>query len=398
VEFLQDLSKEVEGFIAASETGDTQETTEPVQPEELPQLEGQIADIEFLLKEVEAPAMPSFEVEKEFEDFRNAIIWQTEDTTKKLTLAETAYNAELYETALSYIDHIKDDKTYWPLSIEIIGGALIKLGNYSEAIKVIGQVLLSEVIPEDQKIELRYLFVSAYEGIGDFENALREIEHIMTINPHYRDVKEIYTLLGGKKIFEEPAPAVHAKPEEERPLEPGEEEIPEEPQEIEKQPVAVEPEIEKEPEEITEEPTRAAEIPVQEQLEAEAEEPQPIETEVEKEPEETKKEPLPAEAEIEKEPEVVTEKPTATMEAPVQEQLEAEKEEPQPVETEVEKEPEETKKEPLPAEAEIEKISGLSEEGYPTIVEETTPAEHIPEREPKHPDVIEEQSENIAFL
>jgi len=181
--------------------------TQPPTMEETPTLEGQIADIEFLLKEAEAPPIPSFELAQQFDEFRNNIIWENEDIRKKTDLAKIAFAADLYDAALGYIKDDKDVKDVWPTSLEIIGSSLVKLGRYSDAIKTIGPMILLEDIPEKQKVELRYILASAYEGLGDFENALREIEHILAINPNYRDVREIYQLLGGRMKFEEPVPA-----------------------------------------------------------------------------------------------------------------------------------------------------------------------------------------------
>jgi len=217
INILQELSKEVEGFIITPEF--KKEEARPAEikpsaakPDEIPPLEGQIADIEFLLKEAEAPSAPSFELSQQFDEFRNNITWESEDIKKKVELAKIAYNAELYETALTYIKDDKDDKQGWPLSLEIIGGSLVKLGHYSEAIKTIGPMILLEEIPESQKIELRYLLASAYEGSGDFENALREIEHIIAVNPNYRDAREIYELLGGKTVVERMEEQVVTRP------------------------------------------------------------------------------------------------------------------------------------------------------------------------------------------
>jgi tetratricopeptide (TPR) repeat protein len=205
VDFLQELSNEVEGFVAATDS----KTTIQDQTEDIPPLEGQIADIEFLLKEAEEkPAAPSFEVTQAFDDFQRNIIWEPEDAEKMLVFAKKAYDAELYENALTFIQGIKENKTLWPRSLELIGGSLIKLGRYNDAIKTIGAAVFSKEIPESDKIELRYLFASAYEGVGDFENALRETEHIMRVDHHYKDVKEIYELLGGKELLETPPPVV----------------------------------------------------------------------------------------------------------------------------------------------------------------------------------------------
>lgn len=204
MEMFEDLGKEIEGFVAATDSS-VQEAPAEVSPSEdtdqdMQQLEGQIADIEFLLNETEAPAIPSFEIAHEFDDFRNAIKWQEADVKKKLTLAKMAFKAGLYDTALSYVVDIKELKETWPLSLEINGGSLIKLGRYSEARKVIAPALLYEEISEVQKVELRYLLASAYEGLGDFDNALRETERIISIDPNYKDVREMYTLMGGKDL------------------------------------------------------------------------------------------------------------------------------------------------------------------------------------------------------
>jgi len=209
LDILQDLSREVQGF---SITPEIQPEEAPV-PEMIPMeeplkrppsLEGQIADIEFLLKEAESPAQPSFELSRQFDEFRNGIVWEAEDTRKKLELAKMAYTSELYEIAYNYLKDNKEEKSYWPRSLEIIVGSLVRLGQYNEAIKIVGPAILIEDIPENKKIELRYMMASAYEGLGDFENALREIEHIMAMDPNYRDVREIYDLLGGKQKFPEP--------------------------------------------------------------------------------------------------------------------------------------------------------------------------------------------------
>ena len=207
LEMFEDLGKEIEGFVAATDSSAQEPPAEVSSGEQteqdIQQLEGQIADIEFLLNETEAPAIPSFEVAHEFDDFRNAIKWQEADVKKKLSLAKMAFHSGLYDTALSYVVDIKDIKETWPLSLEINGGSLVKLGRYSEARKIIAPALLYEEISEVQKVELRYLLASAYEGLGDFDNALRETERIISIDPNYKDVREMYTLMGGKDLVVE---------------------------------------------------------------------------------------------------------------------------------------------------------------------------------------------------
>ncbi len=233
LDLLKDLSKEIEGF-TPPEVAPPLETEVGPPPSEkppepvVPPIEGQIADIEFLLKEAEIiQAKPTFELAKEFDEFRANIVWESEDIKKKIELAKMAYEAELYNMALSLISDNREDRQFWPNSIEIISGSLIKLGRYSEAIKILGPVILLEEIPEDQKLGLRYLLASAYEGIGDFENALREIEHILAINPDYRDTQEMYELLGGKMEFKKPPEPVVSARAEERVIPPvGEEKIP----------------------------------------------------------------------------------------------------------------------------------------------------------------------------
>ncbi len=215
LETFQDLREEIEGFVPATESGEkepgeveTGEESTEKQAEQAAQLEGQIADIEFLLKETEESAPPNFEIAQKFDEFRSAIIWQEEDVQKILDLAKMASEAGLFETALSYVQDIKVNKKTWPLSLEINGGSLVKLGRYSEAMKAIAPSLLLEEIPEDQKTELRYLLAAAYEGMGDFDNALREIERIMSTRPDYKDVNEIYALLTGRGAVHEERPEV----------------------------------------------------------------------------------------------------------------------------------------------------------------------------------------------
>ncbi len=207
LDILQDLGKEIQGFSFAPEIQPEVEPepappveSKPVVPaaKEVPTLEGQIADIEFLLKEAEVPSQPSFEISSQFDELRNTIVWESEDKKKKLDLARMAYQAEMYDIAYNYLRDEKDNKDLWPLSLEIIVGSLVRLGQYNDAIKIVGPTILVEDIPEKQKVELRYLLASAYEGTGDFENAMREIEHIMATDQNYRDVREIYELLGGK--------------------------------------------------------------------------------------------------------------------------------------------------------------------------------------------------------
>lgn len=210
-DIFDDLIREVETYVESAQ-GKAEPELQAAEAEEPQTLEGQIADIEFLLKEMETPPAPSFEFATEFDDFRGNIMWEEEDVGRRLDLARRAFAAELYETTLYHARELKINKNTWPLSLELAGAALIKLGKYSEAIKTVGPAILLEDIPQAEKIELRYLLASAYEGLGDFENALREIEHIMSTNPDYKDVKEIYELLGGKSVPQAPEKVSEEKP------------------------------------------------------------------------------------------------------------------------------------------------------------------------------------------
>lgn len=245
-DIFDDLIREVETYVDSAQ-GKAEAETSVTETEEPQTLEGQIADIEFLLKEMETPPAPSFEFATEFDEFRGNIVWEEENINKRLELARMAYDAELYETALTHARELKINKNTWPLSLEIAGASLIKLGKYSDAIKTVGPAILLEDIPQTEKVELRYLLASAYEGLGDFENALREIEHIMSTNPDYRDVSEMYELLGGKTVT------------------PTTERVPEEMQTIPSERAAEKVEI-VEPDELTEEQEKEprSETPVQE--------------------------------------------------------------------------------------------------------------------------------------
>lgn len=216
MEMFQDLGQDIEGYVPAGEdetttsevTTEAATSEETLSPDDVAQLEGQIADIEFLLKETETATSPSFEIAKEFDGFRSSIKWQDEDSQKLLTLSKRAFENALFETSLRFIEDVRFNKETWPLSLEIYGGTLIKLGRYNDAKKNMAAALLYEEIPEAKKLEMRYLLASAYEGLGDFDNAMREIERIMSIDHNYKDVRELYALLGGKEIVEEPAPQV----------------------------------------------------------------------------------------------------------------------------------------------------------------------------------------------
>ena len=210
LKLFDDLSNEIEGFIPVSEMSTPGE--EAPESGEAPQLEGQIADIEFLLKQTEEVPQ-TFEITDQFDEFKNNITWSEEDALKKTDLAKRAFDAGLHETALHLTAQAKEQRNTWPLSIELSGKALIRLGRYSEAVRTIAPSLIAEEIPEESKLELRYLLASAYEGLGDFENAMREIERIMSIDQDYRDVKELYALMGGKEPHvEQPPPEIKEKP------------------------------------------------------------------------------------------------------------------------------------------------------------------------------------------
>ena len=85
MEMFQDLGQDIEGFVPATKASDEMEapseasismgeTTEDSGAEdEVTQLEGQIADIEFLLKETEQISTPSFEISKQFDEFRKFV-------------------------------------------------------------------------------------------------------------------------------------------------------------------------------------------------------------------------------------------------------------------------------------------------------------------------------------
>ena len=281
LDMFQDLGQDIEGFVPASD--DSAEEAAPAETveessdetlseEDVSQLEGQIADIEFLLKETEKAAKPGFEISKEFDDFCKAISWHEEDPNKLLQLARMAYENDLYRTALKYVEDIRDKKETWPHSLEIHGGSLVKLGQYNDAKKYLAAALILEGIQENEKIELRYLLSSAYEGLGDFDNAMREIERIISIDPNYRDVREIYALLGGKELpVEEPPAAVKEAPVPQAPkIKPDvlAQPIPQAPvEQLPKTPAPMEPTEYSPPmpKQLPEEPTKQ-EVPVQEQL------------------------------------------------------------------------------------------------------------------------------------
>jgi tetratricopeptide (TPR) repeat protein len=250
MKLFEDLSKEIEGFVPVSEmTEEGASVEETAESPDAAHLEGQIADIEFLLKQTEEVIPQAFEVGEEFEQFKNSLVWSDEDAQKKTELAKKVFDAGLHDTALNLTADTKVDKSTWPLSLELNGAALIRLGRYGEAVRTIAPSLIAEEIPEEHKLELRYLLASAYEGLGDFENAMREIERIMTCNRDYKDVRELYALMGGKEpAYEKPLPEREEKP-------PVVEGIPPSPPEPARQPEDIREEVvETKAEKPTEEP------------------------------------------------------------------------------------------------------------------------------------------------
>ncbi len=197
-ESFEDVKKEVEDFIPADKAAQEFVLEEKEEErEETSRVEAQTADINPPLQEAEVPAASGFELAGVFNDFRSDIAWTADDPGKRLELAKKAFDAEIFDLALKFAEKIRDDKSTWPTSIEITCASLVKLGQYNEVIKIADSSVFED-IPGDKSIELRYILAMAYEGIGDFENAMREIEHIMKINPDYKDIKEHYRLMGGE--------------------------------------------------------------------------------------------------------------------------------------------------------------------------------------------------------
>ncbi len=229
-DFLKDLIAEVDTFpkqeeVKEEEHEELSKILEMGKMPEKPSIEGQIADIEFLLKET-APAERT-EIKEGlnqlFEDFKSKIRWVDEDVDKRLDLAKAFFNSHMYDRALANLDVIKtEDSRKRALITEMKGACLVKMGRFTEALKILPEGLVAP-IGEREKLGIRYNLALAYQGQGDYQNALIQLERILRTEENYRDAKELYELLGGTLVKPEGrADLVEATPEiveEERPTE-----------------------------------------------------------------------------------------------------------------------------------------------------------------------------------
>lgn len=209
-DILKDLISEVDTFpkieeAKEEEPGDLSPAFDRAKGTDELSVEGQIADIEFLLKETTREEKPKAEEEisKLFEDFKSKITWDEGDPNKQYRLAQSFYEAGLYEKALTHFEAQKQKSQNRPLIIEMIGGCLVKLGRFAEALKILPEGLMQPVT-DSEKLRMRYYLAQAYQGQGDHRNALIQLEKILKTDENYRDVKELYELLGGVPIRAEP--------------------------------------------------------------------------------------------------------------------------------------------------------------------------------------------------
>ncbi len=221
-DFLKDLIAEVDSFQKIEETTSAMPHEDMSQvfgggkpPEEL-SIEGQIADIEFLLKETPPEEKPRTreELVHLFEDFKNSIKWQDEDSQKRFQIAQSFFQSGMYDKALVNLDEIRAAGEIKPMLVEMKGNCLVKLGRFADALRILPEGLVQS-ISEKGKLGMRYLLALAYQGQGDYRNALIQLEMIVRIDETYRDVKELYELLGGvpTKVEEEPGFSSEEPPE-----------------------------------------------------------------------------------------------------------------------------------------------------------------------------------------
>jgi len=224
-EFLKDLIAEVDSFQKIEETKDGMPHEDMSQvfgtgkPHEELSIEGQIADIEFLLKETAPEEKPRTReaLVQLFEDFKNSIKWQDEDSQKRFQIAQSFFQSGMYDKALVNLDEIRSGGEIKPMLIEMKGNCLVKLGRFADALRILPEGLVQS-ISEKGKLGMRYLLALAYQGQGDYRNALIQLEMLVRTDETYRDVKELFELLGGvpTRVEEEPvfsteeAPAVEA--------------------------------------------------------------------------------------------------------------------------------------------------------------------------------------------
>jgi len=179
------------------EVEEKEEETPTAEEPELPPIEaieGQVADIEFLLKEVEAKPAVEIRLSDLLEEFRSKMRNLPERPEVRLKVGEVLSSLLLYDLAIENYKKLLDVPELRSRAIEKLGITYVQAGKYSEALRYLAE----SIVERPDNLEVRYNLALAYRGMGDHENALKQLSNIISVNPDFRDVRDLYLHLGGK--------------------------------------------------------------------------------------------------------------------------------------------------------------------------------------------------------
>ena len=187
-----------------------EEVSEPgVEESELPPIEaieGQVADIEFLLKEVESKPVVEIRLSDLIEEFRSRMRELPERPETRLKIGEILTGLLLFDLAIENYRKLLPIPELKNRAIENLGITFVRAGRYNESLRYLAEA----IVARPDNLEIRYYLALAYQGMGDHENALKQLSNIISVNPNYRDARDLYQHLGGK--FEEKPTEIVTEP------------------------------------------------------------------------------------------------------------------------------------------------------------------------------------------
>ncbi|HIE05305.1 MAG TPA: tetratricopeptide repeat protein [bacterium (Candidatus Stahlbacteria)] len=158
-------------------------------------IEGQVADIEFLLKEVESKPRIEVKLSDLLDEFKAAMRPLPEDPNIRLKIGEVLNRLLLFNLAIENYKKLLNVPEFRINAIERLGTTFVRAGKYNEALRYLAEA----IVQRPDNLEVRYNLALAYRGMGDHENALKQLSNIISVNPQYRDASDLYRHLGGKR-------------------------------------------------------------------------------------------------------------------------------------------------------------------------------------------------------
>lgn len=217
----EEVTEVVEQPELIDEIVEEETTAAPVEEEtDLPPietLEGQVADIEFLLKEVEAKPRIEVKLSDLLNEFESAMRHLPEDPNIRLNIGEVLNRLLLFDLAIANYKKLLDIPEFRISAIERLGATFVRAGKYNDALRYLAEA----IVQRPDNLEVRYNLALAYRGMGDHENSLKQLSNIIAVNPQYRDASDLFRHLGGKKkekpvvredigeVIQKPAPVIY---------------------------------------------------------------------------------------------------------------------------------------------------------------------------------------------